>query len=52
MVPKEMQDAVWSAYTPGQERNGFPDDEALDRYMTATRAARFYVRDLEEFLNA
>lgn len=47
MVPKAMQDAVWAAYTPGQERKGFPSEEAADRYLAATRNARIHVRDLE-----
>ena len=47
MVPKAMQDAVWAAYTPGQERTGFPSEEAMERYLAATRAARVHVRDLE-----
>lgn len=47
MVPKPLQDAIWAAYTPGQERRGFPSEEAADKYLAATRDARVYVRELE-----
>lgn len=49
MVPKSMQDAVWAAYTPGQERNGFLTEEAAEKYLDATRAARRYVKDKENW---
>lgn len=35
MVPKAMQDAIWAAYVPGQERRMDPTPEYLDAAMAA-----------------
>ncbi len=43
MVPGVVQDAVWAAYRPGQERRGLPSDE----WFQAARAAQVVVADLE-----
>jgi hypothetical protein len=44
MVPKPLQDAVWAAYTPGQEHN---PDCIRSAYFDAAFAAIIHVRDLE-----
>lgn len=44
MVPKAMQDAIWAAYTPGQERTF----DIKDEYFDAAFAARNHVRQLED----
>lgn len=43
MVPKLMQDAIWAAYRPGQERRMDPSMEYLDAAITAQN----YVRNVE-----
>jgi len=44
MVPKPMQDAIWAAYTPGQERTY----DIKPEYFEAVFAARRHVRELEQ----
>lgn len=41
IVPKAMQDAIWAAYVPGQERRKDPTSEYLD----AARAAIDFVAE-------
>lgn len=43
MVPKELQDAVWAAYRPGQEI----DKKPSDAWMFAAQAAILRVFQLE-----
>ncbi len=44
MVPKALQDALWAAYTPGQENNW---DRIKDEYWDAAFAVQNHVRALE-----
>lgn len=38
-LPKDIRDAIWKAYRPGQEKDGRPSRE----YIRAARAARDWV---------
>ena len=39
-LPREIRDAIWSAYQPGQERTGRPSVS----YIDAARAAQEWIR--------
>ena len=43
MVPKAMQEAIWAAYRPGQER----DKRPTRAYLDAARAAWQHVGEIE-----
>ena len=45
MLPKAMRDAVWAAYTPGQERTW----DVKNEYFIVTREAIEYIRGIEEY---
>jgi hypothetical protein len=45
MVPKAMQDAIWAAYRPGQER----DKKPSNAYLAAAYQAEGYVALKEGF---